>query len=147
MKDFLRKFQIEELLLTQLGNWNVSLRPLQTTLGALVISLNRPCLSLADLTDEESLQLNKVFKLVNEILQSSFSPDKINYLALMMVDAHVHFHVIPRYEEKISFLEKEYVDHDWPKPPNLLESIALSNQDIKNILEHLKYNFKELKIG
>lgn len=142
MKEFLEKFQIEKLLITKVGNWNVSLRPLQTTLGALVVSLNRPCVSLADLTDEEALQLNKVFKLVNEILHGAFSPDKVNYLALMMVDAHVHFHVVPRYERKISFLEKEYVDNDWPKPPNLLTSIQVSNHDIKDILEHIKYNVK-----
>lgn len=138
MKDFIEKFQIERLLIAEVGNWFISLRPLQTTLGALVISLNRPCLSLADLKDEESLQLNKVFKLVNEILQDSFSPDKVNYLALMMVDNQVHFHVIPRYEKAISFLQKEYIDHNWPKPPNLLEGIGVSNQEVEDILQHMR---------
>ena len=30
-------------------------------------------------------------------MRATFDHQKINYLALMMVDPHVHFHVIPRY--------------------------------------------------
>ena len=45
--------------------------------------------------------------------------EKINYLMLMMVDPHVHYHVIPRYESPASFDGVAFVDHGWPGPPVL----------------------------
>jgi diadenosine tetraphosphate (Ap4A) HIT family hydrolase len=41
---------------------------------------------------------------------------KINYLMLMMVDPHVHFHVLPRYEGDRSHGGIEVVDAGWPGP-------------------------------
>ena len=41
---------------------------------------------------------------------------------LMMVDPHVHFHVIPRYASQRDFLGLSFVDQDWPKPPDLSRS-------------------------
>lgn len=61
-----------------------------------------------------------VFNYIEELLRSSFNPDKINYLVLMMVDHQVHFHVIPRYEKERVFNDKEFVDEKWPTPPDIL---------------------------
>ena len=52
-------------------------------------------------------------------LKACFAYDKINYLMLMMVDPHVHFHVIPRYGECREIYGLEWVDRAWPKPPDL----------------------------
>lgn len=138
MNEFKEKFKIEELEILQNGSWIVSLRPFQVTLGSLIVSLDRPCTDLGDITEEESLHLGQVFSSIKELFSSSFKPDKINYLALMMVDSHVHFHVIPRYKSTITFNNGEYQDVDWPKPPNLLESIDLSNAELKKIWSYLK---------
>jgi diadenosine tetraphosphate (Ap4A) HIT family hydrolase len=45
--------------------------------------------------------------------------DKINYLALMMVDPHVHFHVVPRYAGERKFGTLDIPDRGWPKHPDL----------------------------
>jgi diadenosine tetraphosphate (Ap4A) HIT family hydrolase len=38
---------------------------------------------------------------------------------LMMVDFHVHYHVIPRYKEDILYLGKIWRDNDYPKLPTI----------------------------
>ena len=40
---------------------------------------------------------------IERALRATFDHQKINYLALMMVDPHVHFHVIPRYSGSREF--------------------------------------------
>src|SRR5690554_7574738 len=46
--------------------------------------------------------------------KNTFNPPKINYLALMMVDNQVHYHVLPRYEGVVKINNTEYKDHCWP---------------------------------
>jgi diadenosine tetraphosphate (Ap4A) HIT family hydrolase len=52
-------------------------------------------------------------------LQALFGYTKINYLMLMMVDEHVHFHVFPRYPAPTRFAGVEWTDATWPKPLDL----------------------------
>ena len=59
-------------------------------------------------------------------LRAAFDYQKLNYLALMMVDPHVHFHVIPRYSEAREFEGSTFLDAAWPKPPDLASALSLS---------------------
>ena len=45
--------------------------------------------------------------------------ERINYLMLMMVDPHVHFHVVPRYKGERTFADERYPDAGWPGLPDL----------------------------
>lgn len=137
MDAFIEKFKIKELLIVKVGCWNISLRPAQITLGSLVLSLDRPCREMSGLTEDESRDLGQAFKVIQEILTKAFKPDKINYLALMMVDHQVHFHVIPRYESERPFEGISYVDKDWPKPPNVLEALDLTRLSIWKLKDFL----------
>src|SRR5690554_4574115 len=103
MKEFREKFKIESLEIKQVGSWIISLRPKQVTLGSMILSLDRKCPHFSELTAEEGEELSEAFKMLEDLLRSTFSPDKINYLALMMLDEQVHFHVIPRYKEQIVY--------------------------------------------
>jgi diadenosine tetraphosphate (Ap4A) HIT family hydrolase len=51
---------------------------------------------------------------VEQWLSEAFGAEKFNYLALMMKDPEVHFHVIPRYSQPVDFAGKSFVDQDWP---------------------------------
>lgn len=117
---FNEKFDTSRLELCSFGSWKASVRPVQVTPGSLVLSLQRETFSLANLTAQEALDLAEALKGVESLLSKSFSPDKINYLALMMVDPIVHFHVIPRYAGSVNFQGSTYSDQDWPKPSDLL---------------------------
>jgi diadenosine tetraphosphate (Ap4A) HIT family hydrolase len=63
---------------------------------------------------------------LEQALRATFDHQKINYLALMMVDPHVHFHVIPRYSTSREFEGSSFADPAWPKPPDVTNALQLS---------------------
>jgi diadenosine tetraphosphate (Ap4A) HIT family hydrolase len=136
-KSFVNKFKLNELTIKNVGSWIISLRPQQPTLGSLILTLNRKCELLSQITENEGMQLSNSFTEIEKMYKSTFKPDKINYLALMMIDNQVHFHVIPRYGKKILFDNQEFEDHKWPVPPSL-ESINLENTQLLKLLEFFK---------
>lgn len=139
-KDFEEKFKIKELTLYESEYWIISLRPQQSTLGSLVLSAKRDCVVLSELTNEETEELSTVFKLIETKLKQTFEYDKINYLALMMIDNHVHFHIIPRYATPKIFCGREYVDKTWPTPPDILLNIV-DTKALSNLYDELKRQF------
>ncbi len=137
---FIEKFKVNELMIKKTKFWSISLRPFQPTLGCLVLSLNRPCKSFSDITENEGADLSSATKIIENTLTSAFSFDKINYLMLMMIDEHVHFHVIPRYSNTKEFNGENWVDNNWPKPPEIMGLKIDSNtsdemmKTLKNLL-------------
>ena len=116
---FLAKFRIAELEVRRYRHWTWSVRPAQGTLGASVISLNRPAMAWSAVDAGENAELAQVVANIETVMRRQFSNDKINYLMLMMVDEHVHFHVFPRYSAQREFGGRSWVDATWPKPPDL----------------------------
>lgn len=139
------KFKISKLTLLSFTHWVVSVRPQQPTIGSLVISLKRSCKELNQLLEEETRELKLVFQKTEQLLKSAFGYNKINYLCLMMVDEQVHFHVIPRYENILSFDGKAYKDNSWPGPIDVLNTIQEANVEMK-VLGHLQKYVPEQKI-
>lgn len=117
--DFRSKFRVDELTIHLTEFWTWSVRPDHPTLGAGILSLNRLCPSFADLTQAEYADLGLIVPFLDKRLQEVFAPQKMNYLMQMMVDHHVHFHVIPRYAEPQQFGGFEWVDSGWPSHPSL----------------------------
>ena len=54
--------------------------------------------AFADLPAEAFAELRTVVGHIETVLREAVGYEKINYLMLMMVDPHVHWHVMPRYE-------------------------------------------------
>jgi diadenosine tetraphosphate (Ap4A) HIT family hydrolase len=122
-KEFVQKFQINELKIIDFQKWVLSLRPQQSTLGSMVISLKRGKY-LGELTKTETEELAEVCAKTEKLIKQCFNNDKINYLALMMVDEQVHFHVIPRYAKAREFAGVEFLDKNWPKQPDITQSYS-----------------------
>jgi len=118
-RPFADDFNADELTLFSTDYWSVLVRKTQVTIGSLVLAANRTFISASELTPREMREFPEVVGRLEHILSTAFSFDKINYLCLMMVDLHYHFHVIPRYEKPREFRGKEWVDASWPKPPKL----------------------------
>jgi diadenosine tetraphosphate (Ap4A) HIT family hydrolase len=116
---FAAKFRLAELEVRRYHHWTWSVRPAQGTLAASVISLNRPAVAWSQVDAGENAGLAQVVSDVEAIIKRQFNFDKINYLMLMMVDEHVHFHVFPRYASERKFGGLTWVDTTWPKPPDL----------------------------
>jgi len=134
--NFTSKFKLEELQISETEHWCWSLRPIQCTLGAGILSLKRPAESMSELTKDEGADLITISKVIETTLDNAFKMDKINYIMLMMIDSHVHYHVIPRYSKDISFAGITFKDLGWPKPP-VLDADVLNADVLMNIKEHL----------
>ncbi|MEG4328802.1 HIT domain-containing protein [Microcoleus sp. herbarium5] len=119
LKAFVNKFRIDELNICDSNFWIWSLRPSQCTLASGILSLKRYEEEFSKITAEESHDLKEILLTIETALKKSFKYDKINYLMLMMVDPHLHFHVIPRYSQETSFSSKSWIDSGWPSLPDL----------------------------
>jgi len=116
---FASGFDATNLTLFASDHWTVLVRKVQVTLGALVLAANRCFVSASELTQPEVSEFPIVVGRLEAVLKSAFQYDKINYLCLMMVDQHYHFHVLPRYASPRTFSGRSWHDASWPKPPNL----------------------------
>lgn len=94
-----------------------------------------------DLAPESFTELKKACGDMEAALSASFGPDKINYLMLMMVDPHVHYHVIPRYAGTVHFEGEGYRDPFWPGPPDVTQALDLAEGRLAAIQEHLRGNW------
>lgn len=137
-KEFIEKFRIEELKVFESQYWVLSLRPLQITIGSLILSLKRECSNMAMISALEAEELPIIFAKIDEVYEHTFKPDKINYLVLMMVDKQVHFHIVPRYEKEVEFLGELYGDKDWPKPPDVLFNLDIQEHTLSEIVNFMR---------
>ena len=143
MNSTIEKFKYKKTLIREYDYWVVLLRPTQVTLSSLVIACKEDAGSISSISSLANSEFQIVVKDLEKVLKYIFNYDKINYLALMMVDKHVHFHVLPRYSESILFNGIKYSDEHWPIAPQLSEKLDISEsdfQDLKNIIiSNLKY--------
>ena len=137
LKEFQQKFRTAEVLITEFDHWLWTVRAVQSTVGAGVLSLKRYASQFGELSAEEAAELADASKAIEAALQATFQPDKMNYLMLMMVDPHVHFHVLPRYAEPRSFAEIEWKDTGWPGIP-VLGGEASTDEVLHTIRDRLR---------
>jgi len=138
-QEFQEKFETERLLIARSAHWTWSARAKHTTLGAGVLSLNRYSTAFSDITPEEAADLAAISTTIERKLKQAFKAEKFNYLMLMMVDAHLHYHVIPRYSGTREFAERTWLDSGWPALPALKDSPNLSEDSVLvSIIEALK---------
>lgn len=135
--DFKEKFRIDQLKIYESKHWIWSLRPHQATLGAGILSLKRECATFAELEQREFADLSNIIKVIEPTLKRSFKYDVINYLMLMMLDKHVHYHIFPRYERSVEILGEVWKDESWPSVPQL-GGEQLSSERLQEISQFIK---------
>ncbi len=137
LDEFRDKFRVEELLLHRNDGWTVSLRPGACTLGACVISANRPHTSLADIDAGEAAALVAAVGWFERHARAAFGADKFNYLALMMVDDHLHFHALPRYADARELGGVSWTDPGWPGQPDLKHAATSDDRALAAVMAAL----------
>jgi len=115
----MRRFGAPDSRIRGYEYWSVLLRQPQVTLGSMILAAHGPATSWAGLDPRSFAELHRVVSELETALRSAFHCDKLNYLMLMMVDPHVHFHIIPRYAGPREFAGGTFADAGWPGPPNL----------------------------
>ena len=131
------KFGYPATLLREYEHWVVLLRPAQVTLGSLVLAAKGDATAFGQLPDGAHAELARITKDVEAKLAKEIGYERINYLMLMMVDPHVHFHVFPRYQGKRSIGEIELEDRGWPGPPDLSSGQMLPDSSFEEIRQRL----------
>ena len=145
MNETIRKFGWPGTLVREFEHWVVLARPAQPTLGSLVLAAKSKATAFGDLPAEAHAELKQVTAAVEAALRAAVDYARLNYLMLMMVDPHVHFHVIPRYEGAREWPRgsgaREFVDVGWPRVPDLGHAVALDGHELAALTAWLKTLF------
>ncbi|HET6524253.1 HIT family protein [Sphingopyxis sp.] len=141
MNATIEKFGHPATLIAEYDHWVVLLRPAQPTLGALVLAAKSDATAFGDLPTEVHAELKTATAAIEAALTQAVGYAKINYLMLMMVDPHVHFHVLPRYEGERSGAGLTVVDAGWPAQPDLGQAVKLDDAQVAALADWLKPYF------
>ncbi len=137
MNSTLQKFGYPESTIFESEYWAVLIRPKQITLGAMILCTKLNAGSIAEMPEQALVDLKDVISRLESAVQNAFGNEKINYVALMMVDKEFHWHVIPRYSNDKVFNNELFIDSGWPKYPDLKHTNPASIDTMKAILEKL----------
>ncbi|NOQ49975.1 MAG: HIT family protein [Nitrosomonadaceae bacterium] len=133
----MRKFGAPHTVINRYQHWSILLRPVQLTLGSMVLVAHEPVHAFSELSQASFTELHKITAQIESALFRAFDYDKLNYLMLMMVHPDVHFHVIPRYAGPKQFQGVEFVDPGWPGAPDLSHANKTSVSTNLNIIDHI----------
>ncbi|QJR03410.1 HIT family protein [Sphingobium yanoikuyae] len=141
MNATIAKFGWPATLVAEFDHWVVLLRPAQPTLGSLVLAAKSDATAFGDLPGDAHAELKAVTAAIEAALTRAVNYAKINYLMLMMVDPHVHFHVIPRYEGERSAAGLTIADAGWPGQPDLGSAVKIDSEADTALRDWLKGHF------
>lgn len=138
MNETILRFGYPATLVAEYDHWVVLLRPTQPTLGSLVLAAKNDATAFADLPPTAFAEMATAVADIEAALKQAVDYARINYLMLMMVDPHVHFHVIPRYEGLREAEGLAIEDKGWPKVPALGEAVALDEARTATLVAWLR---------
>lgn len=137
MNETFSKFGWPATRIAETAHWAVMLRPVQPVLGALVVACKGEARSLGAAGTEAMGDLARVAGGVERMFDATIAPDKVNWLALMMVDPDLHFHVLPRYDGEREAAGIALSDAGWPGPPRLDAGRSLTDAECAALTNHL----------
>ena len=138
MNETILRFGYPATLVAQYEHWLVLLRPAQPTLGSLVLASTSEAHRFSDLSPAAFSALGQAVADIEHALGAAVRYDKLNYLMLMMVDPHVHWHVIPRYAGTREAEGMGLADAGWPKLPQLGEALMLERDQVARLRDWLR---------
>jgi diadenosine tetraphosphate (Ap4A) HIT family hydrolase len=135
------KFGYPNGLIHDYEHWAVLLRPKQVTLGSLILVAKGNATAFGQLPPGAYLELATVTRDIEATLHNEVAYEKINYLMLMMVDPHVHFHIFPRYSGSRTIEGFTLDDVAWPGPPDLKSAPDLPSETLGRLCLRLCENW------
>lgn len=137
----MRKFGYPDSLVREFEHWAILVRPAQVTLGSLVLAATGDVEAYSRLPDGAFAEQAEAVRAIESALRDFCAYERINYLMLMMVDPHVHFHVIPRYSGDRQWQGIAFPDAGWPGPPQLKIAVELDGPQLSSMRDQLKRHF------
>ena len=138
MNNTIVKFGYPATLVRDYTHWVLLVRPAQVTAGSLILAAKSDATAYGALPPAAFTEQGVIIAELEQKLRETVKMDKINYLMLMMVDPHVHFHIFPRYRGARSFAGLMLTDHGWPGPPDLKSAVELDSTAIGQAVEALR---------
>ena len=135
------KFGYPGSLIRDYDHWAVLLRPAQVTLGSLVLAAKSDATAFGQLPSDAHSELATITKEIEATLLDQTGYEKINYLMLMMVDPHVHFHIFPRYSGDRTLGKTCLGDSGWPGQPDLKSAVSLDIEEFEELRDRLSQNW------
>lgn len=132
------KFGFPDSLIAEYQHWLVLLRPNQTTLGSLALVSTSQVKRASLVPADAYAELASIKTEIESTLAEVFGAEKFNYLMLMMVDPHVHYHIIPRYSQTATFCGRLFPDDSWPSAPDLSKFTEIDVCTRQELLHMLK---------
>jgi diadenosine tetraphosphate (Ap4A) HIT family hydrolase len=141
MNPTIDKFGYPATVIREFEHWIILLRPAQVTLGSLVLAAKSNATAYGDVSRDAFLEQSDAVAQIERALSGFIQYERINYLMLMMVDPHVHFHVIPRYRGSREWSGVPFVDSGWPGPPQLGSAVQLNEGQTRALVTDVGTNF------
>jgi diadenosine tetraphosphate (Ap4A) HIT family hydrolase len=104
----------------------------QTYKGRCVVAYDGHVNELFELSDEELGKFMRDVKKSAMAIKKAFSPNKVNYGAYSDKLPHLHFHVVPKYED----------GHTWGGTFEMMpeNKVHLSDEEYKKIIDAIRAN-------
>ncbi len=141
MNQTIENFGYPASLVQEYKHWVVLLRPRQATLGALILACKEDVQEYGAISAQAHAEMQQITSELEACLKNCFGYQKINYMMLMMVDPHVHYHVLPRYADTREFGSVKFDDPGWPALPDLGHAADVSENCRAALLARLKDNW------
>ena len=119
--------------------WTLVLNENQATLGRVFFALRRHETNVAALSDPEVLSLWAFVRETKAALTSLFAPDHFNFMFLMNLTPHVHFHIFPRYSDPREFAGQTLTDTKYGGHYDPDESRTLSADVEEQLVSSLRH--------
>lgn len=137
--------KIEKLKIKEYKYWDLMLHHDQYYLGRCVLWCKRDDVTdLLDMAEEERGEFWLISRKTREAIRSAFSPDLINYASFSNRTKHLHFHIIPRYKNKIVFEGSIFEDKHFGSSPFPYPTLEVNDALVEKIREVLEQNLKIL---
>ncbi len=114
---FRKKFMLDQLGLLDDGDWILSVRPGQLTLGSMVLSSARGIADFSGMPANSGTGFMSMLAKAESMAKTLYGATRINAVCLMMQDPVVHFHILPRYDQPVERYGFFWRDEDWPAAP------------------------------
>tara|TARA_Y100000741_G_C18206497_1_gene539847 strand:+ start:498 stop:935 length:438 start_codon:yes stop_codon:yes gene_type:complete len=144
MEHILKKFKYPESLIAENNYWYILLRPDQSTYCSMIlISKDAKNHSFSNLNINEQEKMFTSLKSIEKVCYEKLKCEKINFLAYMMIDPIVHFHIFPRYKDLRVFENINYYDPGFPGVVDLNHINSINQKHYQLLVLYLRGLFNE----
>jgi len=135
----LAKFGYPGYLIIENDHWYTLLRREQITFGSMIlITKNEKNSSISKLNVSEQAEMFFAIQKIEDVAFKIMNCDKINYLALMMVDPYVHFHILPRFKKPVDYNNIDFIDPGYPGVADLGYKTQLTETEFSDLVKYAK---------